>query len=146
MVFKAFFDRGFSFPPSKFLLKLFEKYGAQFHNFPPNSILAASALVSLCEGYLGIEPTIELFEFFYQIKREPIEKDGDLAICGSISFKSRSERNYPEVKGHFSVKDWQAGFFYVKNEAAPDTEGSPVFSPTGAVEIGVLDGTRQNAV
>ena len=56
------------------------------------------------------------------------------AICGSISFKSRGSRNYPEVKGHDSVKDWQAGFFYVKNEVAPGTDGIPAFVPTRAEE------------
>ena len=64
VIFKACFDRGFSLPPSKFLLEILTRYGAQLHNFPPNSILAVSAFVSLCEGYLGIEPTVELFEFF----------------------------------------------------------------------------------
>ena len=134
MVFKAFLDRGFSFPPSPFFLQLLSRYNAQLHNFPPNSILAASAYVSLCEGYLGVAPSIELFEYFYGIKREPVEKNGELAICGSIRFKSRSGRNYPEVKGHDSVKDWQAGFFYVKNEVAPGTEGIPAFVPTRAEE------------
>ena len=38
------------------------------------------------------------------------------------------------MKGHDSVKDWQAGFFYVKNDAAPDTEGLPAFQPTRAEE------------
>ena len=69
------------------MLDILARYNAQPHNFPPNSWLYISAHIALCEGYLGIPPSMELFEYFFQIKREPVEKDGDLAICGSISFK-----------------------------------------------------------
>ena len=96
MVFKAHFERGFSLPPSKFLLAVLARYNAQMHNFPPNSIQVLSGYVALCEGYLGIEPSIELFEYFYSIKREPIKKGKELAICRSISFKFRGSRNFPE--------------------------------------------------
>ena len=51
---KALVKRGFSFPPSDFFLELLKHYGLQRHNIPPNSILAISNFVRLCEGHLGI--------------------------------------------------------------------------------------------
>jgi len=69
VVFRAHFERGFSMPPSKFLLKVLARYNAQMYNFPLNSIQVLSGYIALCEGYLGIEPSIELFEYFYAIKR-----------------------------------------------------------------------------
>ena len=133
MVFKALFDRGFSFPPSKFMLDILWRYNAQPHNFPPNSWLCVCAYIALCEGYLGIPPSIELFEYFFQIK-ESIKSQGPLAICGSISFKFRGKLNYPEVTGHESAKDWQSFFFYVKINAALETSGYPAFAPTTSEE------------
>ena len=34
---------------------LCEYYGAELHNFSPNSISQAVVFVAVCEGYLGIE-------------------------------------------------------------------------------------------
>ena len=34
---------------------LCDRYGAELHNFSPNSILQAAVFVAVCEGYLGIE-------------------------------------------------------------------------------------------
>ena len=34
---------------------LCDYYGAELHNFSPNSISQAAVFVSVCEGYLGIE-------------------------------------------------------------------------------------------
>ena len=134
VVFKALFDRGFSFPPSQFMLDILKRYNAQPHNFSPNSWLYVAAHVALCEGYLGIPPSIELLEYFFQIKKESIKSKGPLALCGSISFKFRGKLNYPVVTGHESTKDWQAYFFYVKSDAALETSGYPAFAPTAAEE------------
>ena len=99
VVFKVHFDQGFSFPPSKFMMDVLPRYNAQPHNFPPNNWLCVCAYIALCEGYLGIPPSMERFEYFFQIKKESIKSQGPLAICGSISFKFRGKLNYPEVTG-----------------------------------------------
>ncbi|KAK1594279.1 hypothetical protein QYE76_048320 [Lolium multiflorum] len=49
---KALVERGFSFPPSDFLSEILKAYGLQPHNISPNSILAISNHVTLCEGHL----------------------------------------------------------------------------------------------
>ena len=38
------------------------------------------------------------------------------------------------MTGHESAKDWQAFFFYVKNDTALETSGYPAFTPTAAEE------------
>ena len=63
-----------------------------------------------------------------------MKSKGPLALYGSISFKFRGKLNYPVVTGHESAKDWQAYFFYVKNDAALETSGYPAFAPTAAEE------------
>ncbi|KAK1667105.1 hypothetical protein QYE76_055264 [Lolium multiflorum] len=49
---KALVERGFSFPPSDFFREILKTYGLQPHNISPNSVLAISNHVALCEGHL----------------------------------------------------------------------------------------------
>lgn len=37
-------------------------------NLHPNSILAVSVFITLCEAYLGIQPHFNLFRHFYCLK------------------------------------------------------------------------------
>ena len=47
-------ERGFGVSVSRFMRALCEHYGAELHNFGPNSISQAAVFVAVCEGYLGI--------------------------------------------------------------------------------------------
>ncbi|KAK1687025.1 hypothetical protein QYE76_047873 [Lolium multiflorum] len=55
---KALVERGFSFPPSDFFLEILKIYGLQPHNISPNSVLAISNHVTLCEGHLRLTRAI----------------------------------------------------------------------------------------
>ena len=48
-------ERGFGVPVCRFMRALCEYYGAELHNFSPNSISQAAVFFAVCEGYLGIE-------------------------------------------------------------------------------------------
>ena len=54
-------ERGFGVPISRFMRALCEHYGAELHNFGPNSISHAAVFVAVCEGYLGIEAHWDLW-------------------------------------------------------------------------------------
>ena len=54
-------ERGFIVPVSRFMRALCEHYGAELHNFGPNSISQEAVFVALCEGYLGIEAHWDLW-------------------------------------------------------------------------------------
>jgi hypothetical protein len=116
---KALMERGFSFPPSDFLMEVLSHYGLQPHNLLPNSITVLSSYVALCEGYLGILQILDLFKFFFGIKRESVRTRGPLANCGSVSFKICDDKKYPVLPHHESVRFWSGGFFYCKDKAAP---------------------------
>ena len=47
-------ERGFGVPVGRFMQALCDYYGAELHNFSPNSISQAAVFVAVCEGYLGI--------------------------------------------------------------------------------------------
>jgi hypothetical protein len=110
-------------------------YGLQPHNMTPNSALILSSFVAVCEGYLGVPPSIELFQYYFTVKRESVRKTiggGALAICGSMRFKPRADREFPHIQGHESVKGWQEKFFYHKNIGNPSL---PTFSPGAATPL-----------
>ncbi|KAK1692801.1 hypothetical protein QYE76_009498 [Lolium multiflorum] len=90
---KALVERGFSFPPSDFFLEILKTYGLQPHNISPNSVLAISNHVALCEGHLRVTPEISLFQHFFSVKK--IRQSGELATCGSITFMLRPGASTP---------------------------------------------------
>ena len=61
-------ERGFGVPVSRFMRALCEHYGAELHNFGPNSISQAAVFVTVCEGYLGIEAHWDLLIHLFRGK------------------------------------------------------------------------------
>ncbi|KAK1651552.1 hypothetical protein QYE76_069357 [Lolium multiflorum] len=112
---KALVERGFSFPPSDFFLEILKAYGLQPHNISPNSVLAISNHVTLCEGHLRVTPELSLFQYYFTVKKERIRQSSELATCGTITFMIRPGRVYPHTDRHESARYWSAGFFYLKD-------------------------------
>ena len=54
--------RGFSVPPSAFMVEILDHYGLQLHNITPNSLLYIFGFVALFEGYLGLAPRLDFFK------------------------------------------------------------------------------------
>ena len=80
--------------------------------------MTLSGFQALHEGYLGVRLTLELFQFYYMVRRMPVEPN-IMRTCGSICLRIRPNRRYPEVPGHESVKDWTGIYFYCADKAAP---------------------------
>jgi hypothetical protein len=57
IMFAAFLFRGLSLPAHEFLRSLLFFYGIQLWTLTPNSILHLSIFITLCEAFLGIDPT-----------------------------------------------------------------------------------------
>src|SRR4051812_28341535 len=109
---KAQLVRGVSLPISNLFLTVLNHYQVQPQNLSPNSILALSNYAVLCEGYLGIRPRLDLFIYFFTIKREAGAGKDALRNYGTISFKIRPGRRFPNIVGHESCKNWQRTYFY----------------------------------
>ena len=54
-------ERGFGVPVGRFMRALCDYYGAELHNFSPNSISQAAVFVAVCEGYPGIKAHWDLW-------------------------------------------------------------------------------------
>src|SRR5512139_1834490 len=59
---------GFLPPPSEFLLLVLNFYGLSLLHLNPNSIAFLSIFSHLCEAYLGVQPFLDLFRYFYKIR------------------------------------------------------------------------------
>ncbi|KAE8784401.1 hypothetical protein D1007_41952 [Hordeum vulgare] len=70
VVFDEHFYRGFGLPASTFFSKWLTLFGLQAHHLAPNSILQLASFVVLCEGFLGIEPRLDLWQSLFFLKEQ----------------------------------------------------------------------------
>ncbi|KAE8801847.1 hypothetical protein D1007_22473 [Hordeum vulgare] len=68
VVFAEHFYRGFGLPASSF----FQFFGLQPHHLAPNAILQLAAFVVLCEGFVGIEPRVDMWRSLFFFKQQSI--------------------------------------------------------------------------
>src|SRR3954471_14586978 len=133
---KAQLVRGVSLPMSHFFLSILNHYKVQPHNLSPNSILVLSNFLALCEGYLGISPRLDLFVYFFTIKREAGHSREELRNCGTISFKIHPGRRFPDIVGHEYCKNWQRTYFYGPDIPLSGRESTyPDFVDGSAAEV-----------
>jgi hypothetical protein len=93
---KSHVERGLSMPPSHFFSNLLKFYGLQLHNIAPNSLVSVAGYATLCEGYLGIRPRVDLFQLFFSV-RPNFEDDGFPRTYGIICFVPRRSKEYPFI-------------------------------------------------
>ncbi|KAE8767075.1 hypothetical protein D1007_61611 [Hordeum vulgare] len=76
VVFEEHFYRGFGLPTSDFFSHFLTFFGLQPHHLAPNAILQLASFVILCEGFIGIEPCMDLSWklFFYKQQFVTMEK------------------------------------------------------------------------
>ena len=71
-------DRGFSLPPHPFFRGFLNFFGAQLHNFSPNTITYLAAFVSMCENFLGCRPHWGLFKHMFTIRSQSVKKQSQV--------------------------------------------------------------------
>ena len=87
-------------PPSALSIEILDHYGLQLHNITPNSLLYISGFMALFEGYLGLAPRLDLFQYCFGVKRQTVQKE--LLVAGSISFNCRRDIDwYPSANCGF---------------------------------------------
>ncbi|KAE8812479.1 hypothetical protein D1007_10397 [Hordeum vulgare] len=99
MVFVEHFYQGFGLPASSFFSEWLHFFGLQPHHLAPNAILQLAAFVVLCEGFVGIEPRVDLWRNLFFFKQQSI-----------------------------AMEKFEKGFFYVKSaDPAQDALNMPPF-------------------
>ena len=118
VVFRPHFLRGFGLLVSAFFRTWLDFYQLQPHHLTPNAVVLLSAFVTLCEGYLGVLPNLELWGEFFQSKLGT-RMQGVPAQSGIFIAMQRvtADNPFPVITLIQSVKLWQKSYFYVKNVA-----------------------------
>jgi hypothetical protein len=57
VTFVAFYEWRFGVPSHLFLHLLLRQYGLELHNLAPLGVLLIAAFMTLCEAYMGIDPS-----------------------------------------------------------------------------------------
>ena len=65
--FTPFHECGLMVPPRPFFRGLLHHYQMELQHLNPNGIQHITAFITMCEGYLGIQPHFELWRYFFSI-------------------------------------------------------------------------------
>lgn len=126
VVFLMHFERGFGLPVSTFFRAFLEFFGLQPHHLGAGAIVQLSGFVTLCKGYLGVEPTIDLWARFFSLKQQgPSARE--FADCGAAVISKRSGADFPKIPLDDFAKKWQNSFYYTRNLGA-DRINLPAFA------------------
>ena len=116
VIFCSHLMRGLGLPASAFFRSFLEFHGLQPHHLTPNTVVLLAAFATLCEGFLGVLPTIELWGEFFQSKLGTHVTSVPAQCCAFITMRrSVVDNPFPTIVLIKSVKMWQRSYFYVKN-------------------------------
>ena len=116
VVFFSHFKRGFGLPASTFFHAFLSFFGLQPHHLGANAVLQLSGFANLCEGYLGVEPDVELWSPLFFLKQQGPEA-GAMSDCGATVVSIQPNGLFPKIPLEDSAKKWQNS--YVRHQLAP---------------------------
>jgi hypothetical protein len=150
VIFISHFERGFALPVSDFFRDFLNHYDLQPHHLPTNAVMILSAFAAFCEGYAGIEPFVQAWAKYFQLRKQSAQeprskydppetakekKDRPMTQCGAATIMSRKGSDFPKIELLESCKKWQKSFFYVKNTTAVDLLNLPPYVDVPPVEM-----------
>ncbi|KAE8806656.1 hypothetical protein D1007_17182 [Hordeum vulgare] len=101
VVFALHFSRGLGMPASHFLSLFLMHYRLPPHHVAPNTIMQLSAFVTLCEGFLGITPHLDIWTrlfFFKQLSvMDKATGENRTTPCRAALVYHRSGSSFPQL-------------------------------------------------
>jgi hypothetical protein len=67
--FTSFYEQGFSMSSHQFLCMLLWYYNLELHHLTPSRVLHVAAFKTLCQAYLGNDPDLDLWKYFFSVQR-----------------------------------------------------------------------------
>jgi hypothetical protein len=125
--FTAFYKPGFSVPPHPFLRSLLRNYGLELHHLTLFGVLHIAIFITLCEAYLGVDPDLDLWKYFFHV-RHPQVPEVKLMISGGAVIHvmlGHGVDPYLEIPMPRLMKGWQKRWFFLRND---DPAPLPAFS------------------
>jgi hypothetical protein len=71
VLFRSFCERGFAEPASQFFQDLLWSYQLELHHLTPNGVSYIAIFAHFFEAFLGLEPSIEFFQYLFHVKPQP---------------------------------------------------------------------------
>ncbi|KAE8816904.1 hypothetical protein D1007_05455 [Hordeum vulgare] len=109
VVFDEHFARGLGLPASHFFFGFLMHYSVQPYHLGPNAVLQLAGFVTLCEGFLGIEPRLDLWCRLFFFKQWPVKDKatGEMRMtpCGAALVYHRFESGFPQLPLQDLVKN-----------------------------------------
>jgi hypothetical protein len=115
----AFYERGFGVLSHRFLYSLLQFYDLELHHLTPSGILHMAAFVTLCEGYMRIEPHFNLWNYFFHARLQQ-GLNAEAAVLGSVDIFIQFG---PGVDPYFQFLisdppvEWWKVWFFLTNDA-----------------------------
>ncbi|KAE8817706.1 hypothetical protein D1007_04818 [Hordeum vulgare] len=75
VAFEEHFYRGFGLPVGDFFARFLNFFGLQLYHLVPNAILQLASFIVLYEGFLGIEPRLDLWQKLFFFKQQSAKMD-----------------------------------------------------------------------
>ncbi|XP_022680442.1 uncharacterized protein LOC111256491 [Setaria italica] len=108
-----FVERGLAVPTSNFFKGILEYYNLQLVPLNPNGVLHMAIFVHLCEVYLGVLPSLDLFKKLFRCKPQPNANRTE--VFNGAGFQLRNSSAYLEYDLLDSHGDWKKRWFYIGN-------------------------------
>ena len=115
VVFTDHLRRGLRPPGSKFFRDLLHFFKLRPQDIGPNSMTNICQFQVLCEVYLQIEPSVNLFREFFYLNRQMETKNGASCELGGVSIQKRKKSAFPESKLASHPKGWNKTWFYCRD-------------------------------
>ncbi|RLM66327.1 hypothetical protein C2845_PM16G03230 [Panicum miliaceum] len=138
MSFFAFHERSLGYLVHPFLLGLLNEWEVELQHLNPNGLLHVVGFISLCKGFLGIDPHVNLFQAFFHARGLSVKGDPGLAPVGDFGLQKKpcKSRDYQAYTPVDSIWGWHEEWFYIRNSAETPF---PVFTGTHPARVGVLE-------
>jgi hypothetical protein len=78
-------------------------YGFELHHLTPSGILHIMAFVTLCKGYMGIEPDFNLWNYFFRAQLQPGSDEEAIVWGVDISYAALQAHRIVNVALHWSI-------------------------------------------
>ena len=125
-VFSCFLVAGINPPLSPFLRAILVSYGLQLAHLHPNAVMALAIFQFLCEGFVGVMPSVLLFRHYFVPRIEL----GD-AISGGVTFRlwDRLTDSYISVEKK-KWDEWQGAWCFARFPSWVDALAEPSSPPS----------------
>ena len=108
--FVCFLTAGMVPPLSEFCQAVLEEYGLVIQQLHPNAVLVMAIFAHLCEGFVGVMPSVALFRHFFTPR-----VDAKKPLAGGITWCLRNGRSTDYLRTAYKSKwdEWRGSWCFV---------------------------------